>query len=847
MGAQEYAVVVDASDNVYVITASGGSLVAQAFTKGVGHTWTPGTVRSAAMPSYTDAPINNVAAAWHSVGTGGTIMVVASRSAGWASTDDIAYALLDCNHLLTGSGSLLRNSGSARDVLTPSGADVDDFNSFTNPTGSCLDVVAAPSTTDRGYVSSAIPLAGLGENNLLTTYRYVLAAGGTSISDTDSVGLAVGVKDAAAKVRVLGISSTVFAVIGADADATYGITMYVRQNFGTSSTTSLLGSVRLDNQGITSMPSAATLGSSSAWDAIYDATSNKIYIYYFDTANNRRLMRTSVDMSTHLSDATGLEISSTIGAVGGTNQGLRVHRGRTNSQQVLISIANRSSGGTLSTIYQLDTLNAAPTAPTLTAKTNFDATAAATFAWAFNDPNAGDTQSAYQLMINTNAGVFEYDSAKVSASAATYVGSGVASTGNNATLAPAVPSGNIGDTLVLQASIRNSGTGTPTAPTGWQTLLTFANVAWFGKVAEATSESAPSVAFANGAANADTLARVHRFRSLPLNAFASATQLNGSAANVAYPALTVPLANGVILIGAWKQDDWTSVAALAGMTEVDDTFSTAGDDAAQALDYVIQTTATNVSASSFTVTGGASAISRGVVLALGPAGHTPTASSHVLPANTLANAGAWQWRVRTYDAAGLVSPWSGFGTFSTAAGGNVTVTDPASDNLAGVITDDYLVQWSATGTTQAYYRVKVVRTSDSSTLSDTGFVASVATSATISGLLSDVEYRIEVTVRNAGLVDSGTGTRLITASYGSPDEPTATAVANDAAGHILVTVDNPAPTGDRPAPTTNLILRRASGSTGPYTVVGEADPDGTFRDYTAASGVTYEFVARATA
>jgi hypothetical protein len=852
-GAQKLALAVDSSNNLYVVGIYGGNTVtavaAKAFTKGVGYTWTAQTFRSASLTSYSEATLNNVAVAWHNVGTSGTIMAVLEH--GWGrspnTTGDGVYALLNCQYLLTGTGSLLRGSGSGRGTVVSDLVDGNNHTNHVNPVGSVLDVVAAVSSNDVGYVLSPFAYTtGIGDAESPSVFRYKLNAGGTAISSSiDDTPTSWATKDAAAKLRIVAVDSTTLVTVTADPTAAWGLTVEVMQVSGGSYFVRL-GRVKLDSA-FASMPSMTTLSTSQLWDAVYDPTANLVWIYYFDTANNRRLMRTSINMSTYLASNNEVEVSLTVGGVGGTNYALRVHRGKLNGQTVLVSVANKDSGGTHSTQYVADTFNVAPTAPTLTARANFDATASAAFAWTFNDPNPGDTQSAYQLQINTSGGVFEYDTAKVSAAAATYVGSGAAATGNNASLAPAVPSGNAGDTLVCWASIRNSGTGTVgTAPSGWQTLLTFGNVSLLGKVADAASETAPTVTFSGGAANEDTLARVHRFRNMPLNVVASATLLNASAANVAYPALTVPLANSVVFVYGWKQDDWTSVAVALG-AEIDDTFSTAGNDAAQGLDYVIQTTATNVAASSFTVTGGAAAISRGVVVSMGPAGHTATTASHTLPANTLTNAASWQWRVRTWDAAGLLGTWSNYSTFSTAAGGNVSITSPASDNPGGQITDDYTITWSATGTVQAYYRVKVVRTSDSSTLSDTGFVASVATSAGISGLLSGVEYRVEVTVRNAGLVDSGTGTRLITPSYSSPDTPTVTLTAYDDAGYILVSVDNPAPTGDKPLPSTNQILRRVSGSGDDYTVIGTCVADGTYRDYAAASGVTYQYVVRAVA
>lgn len=852
-GGQKLAIAVDSSNNLYVVGIYGGNTVtavaAKAFTKGVGYTWTAQTLRSAALSTYAEASLNNVAVAWHNVGTSGTIMAVLEH--GWGrgpnATGDAVYALLNCQYLLTGTGSLLRGSGSGRGTVVSDLVDGNNHTNHVNPTGTVLDVVAAVSSNDVGYVLSPFAYAtGLGDADSPSIFRYKLNAGGTAISSSiDDTPTSWTTKDASAKLRVIAVDSNTIVTVTADPTSTWGLTVEMLQVSGGSYFVRL-GRVRLDGA-FTSMPTMTALSTSLLWDAVYDPTANLVWVYYFDTANNRRLMRTSINMSTYLSSNNEIEVSNAVGAVGSTNYALRVHRGKLNGQTVLASVANKDSGGTHSTQYIADTFNVAPTAPTLTARANFDATNSAVFAWTFNDPNPADTQSAYQLQINTSGGVFEYDTAKVSASAATYVGSGAASTGNNTSLTPAVPSGNVGDTLVCWASIRNSGTGTiGTAPSGWQTLLTFGNVALLGKVADTASETAPTVTFSGGAANEDTLARVHRFRNMPLNVVASSTLLNISAQNVAYPALTVPLANSVVFLYGWKQDDWTSVATALG-AEIDDTFATAGNDAAQGLDYVIQTTATNVVAGSFVVTGGASAISRGVVVSMGPAGNTATTQTHTLPANTLTNAASWQWRVRAWDAAGLLGAWSNYSTFSTASGGNVSITSPATDNPGGQITDDYTIAWSVSGTTQAYYRVKVVRTSDSSTLSDTGFVASVATTAGVSGLLSGVEYRVEVTVRNAGLVDSGTGTRLITPNYSSPDTPTVTLTAHDDDGYILVAVDNPAPTGDRPLPSTNQILRRVSGTSDDYTVIGTCAVDGTYKDYAAASGITYQYVVRAVA
>ncbi|MFC5528466.1 hypothetical protein [Cohnella yongneupensis] len=59
-------------------------------------------------------------------------------------------------------------------------------------------------------------------------------------------------------------------------------------------------------------------------------------------------------------------------------------------------------------------LNVPPNAPTLTPMANFDATIAQTFAWTFSDPDAGNTQSAFQLLIKrVSDGVTVLDTGKV--------------------------------------------------------------------------------------------------------------------------------------------------------------------------------------------------------------------------------------------------------------------------------------------------------------------------------------------------------------------------------------------------------------------------------------------------
>lgn len=205
---------------------------------------------------------------------------------------------------------------------------------------------------------------------------------------------------------------------------------------------------------------------------------------------------------------------------------------------------------------------------------------------------------------------------------AAYVAAGVAATGNNAGVAPALPAGVVaGDLLLAVASIRNSGTGTVAGATDWLQVAASGNLAVLGRW-YASGVTAPSITFTGGVANADTIARVVAYRGISpdaLTASVSAVQLNGSAQNIAFPALDVPGAAYALLMALWKQDDQTSLTTPAGWTAIGLTSTTTGDDASQALFYQIQTTETDISSGSSTVTGGASAISRALLLALKPA------------------------------------------------------------------------------------------------------------------------------------------------------------------------------------------------------------------------------------
>lgn len=203
--------------------------------------------------------------------------------------------------------------------------------------------------------------------------------------------------------------------------------------------------------------------------------------------------------------------------------------------------------------------------------------------------------------------------------AITYVAAGTVNHANNASVTPGLPAGRaVGDLLLTLVAIRNSGTGVPVVPSGQTLMLDLGNVMLLGRIATATAADQPTITFSDGVAGADTSAQQAAFRG----AFSDPSEvlvvhnslLNASAQDIAYPALNVRLANNLIIYLAWKQDDWTSVTSPG--TEIGEPDTTTGNDQGIVWAYSIQTTATDIAAGSFVVTGGASAISRGAVVAI---------------------------------------------------------------------------------------------------------------------------------------------------------------------------------------------------------------------------------------
>lgn len=203
--------------------------------------------------------------------------------------------------------------------------------------------------------------------------------------------------------------------------------------------------------------------------------------------------------------------------------------------------------------------------------------------------------------------------------AATFIGAGTAAHADNASVSPSLHASTATDDLIVVfAAIRNTAAKVVT-PSGYTQLWPAANadshVKILGKIA-ASGEAAPTITFTGGSAGDTTSGHCATFRRAQCAVHNYGSSTNASAQNIAFPALATARDNCIILYAGWKQDDWTSVATVGGATEIGEPSTITGNDQGLVWNYVIQTTATYIVSGSFTVTGGASAVSKGIVIAI---------------------------------------------------------------------------------------------------------------------------------------------------------------------------------------------------------------------------------------
>jgi hypothetical protein len=225
-----------------------------------------------------------------------------------------------------------------------------------------------------------------------------------------------------------------------------------------------------------------------------------------------------------------------------------------------------------------------------------------------------------------------------------------------------------------------------------------------------------------------------------------------------------------------------------------------------------------------------------------------TTAKHTLAGATLTNNVQYQWQVRTWDKSDAVSPYSNLASFYTSAKPTVSITDPATDGTT-VSTSSLTVQWSFSDPEsegQSAYQVKLTDSADV-ILWDSGKTSSIsARSKTIEYTLANTtDYKVKVMVWDAKDVKSVEVVRTFKTSFTPPAKPTVTITDQSTYGYLNIAVSNPAPAVGEPNVTSNDIYRRKQGETAWVRIVRGIPANGYYRDYAAASDVTYEYKARA--
>jgi hypothetical protein len=251
----------------------------------------------------------------------------------------------------------------------------------------------------------------------------------------------------------------------------------------------------------------------------------------------------------------------------------------------------------------------------------------------------------------------------ISTTAATFVAVGAGSHADNAAVTPAMYAGATTDDLILVVGRIRGTAGSLAITTGYTLLKQIGNLYLWAKVHDGT-ESDPTLTPTGGAAGDTVSGFTFGLRGMPVTlddltdliVQPSVSQSNSSAQNIAYGGVYPHRQEGcVVLAIAGKSDDWTSVAVQAGsgLIEIAEPDTTTGSDQGLYAAYQIQTTPAAVVEGSFVVTGGASAVSESMVLALVGGYQTLTVSNRALNGLTASHARGTLIEVEDAHALGL--------------------------------------------------------------------------------------------------------------------------------------------------------------------------------------------------
>lgn len=363
-GRRNFALVADGDGNLFVIGRAGDNasrVLVRRYARSAPTTWALAGSLSGALTDTGDSLVDFAAA--FVPGSGGApvpSIALLARRAGSPGAGSVTLATISTAAVTASSGSLFLTAASDSTLLP------------TPPSGQ---------PANSGVVDVAV----------VSGSRVALLAGGWAVIDVVN-GVPSAVSKAAAGTatpgpwaRVLGVSVSSFALVTVDSGA-LRVSTY-------STAGALLGSA------IYAAANANAANFADDWDAFHDRAVDAVKVYYLADAGSTRVLELlSVSVAT-LGYGSPAVLTTGLGAVGSTNDAVRVPAGAVDERRVLAVSANLASG-VKSTVAHVDTSgNIAPDAPSLVTKEGFDGSLAQLFAWAFGDDNIVDAQTAYELQV----------------------------------------------------------------------------------------------------------------------------------------------------------------------------------------------------------------------------------------------------------------------------------------------------------------------------------------------------------------------------------------------------------------------------------------------------------------
>lgn len=203
------------------------------------------------------------------------------------------------------------------------------------------------------------------------------------------------------------------------------------------------------------------------------------------------------------------------------------------------------------------------------------------------------------------------------------------------------------------------------------------------------------------------------------------------------------------------------------------------------------------------------------------------------PANIFPH-GNIEWKVRTYDQANVVGPYSAQVVF---AAGDKPIAPTIIEPTETITIPRPNVSWSSAD--QVSYQVQVLNDL-SAVVWDTNEVISGNKVVTVGiDLANNKTYTFKVRIKNADSLWSDYATSTQPVSYTPPATPTIAVTSQTE--KILLQVTNPVPSGTQPNVAYNDLYRKKSNETAWVRIDTNISTNGSFTDYTAASGVSYDY------